>query len=409
ASNITSFTDATTNTSHNNLTTSYGSIFFHNAVNLTIKLMSLSDSSATTTGCAEFSATCTLITPGNNVVNITNTSDSSSINLGMFYDSSQEDRIALINVSRYNITASGWESRSRTNISSSEQSIRLDGINSFPFITHGVVNYSSISPTLVVNLISPNSSVTLCGGDFSSCQLNMTCQYNCTGGGTCSDINIFAEFRNNSVDLFKNISGSALDQLRLNGSETNPHSVSNLASGSTANTSFIIRSNLAGSNNTIRCGGDSSNAGQSIGELWVNISVNAFIDTSINISDIPFGNVNPTTENNPSLSNPANLINTQNSNTLIDIYTNATNLTSGSNRIAFLNLSIATGNTPTASTPLNESGYLNGTGANQGYIENMTINSSVQLFWFLDVETGQTAGIYNGSSVIHSVEDGVAP
>src|SRR3989338_5372631 len=119
--------------------------------------MSLSDSSATATGCAiAFDGTCTLVTPNKNVVNITNTSDSSTINLGMFYSSNQD--IARINVSRYNRTASGWESRSRTNISSSEQSIRLDGITDFVLITHGVVAYTGAGNIRLVN--TSNACVT---------------------------------------------------------------------------------------------------------------------------------------------------------------------------------------------------------------------------------------------------------
>ena len=143
--------------------------------------------------------------------------------------------------------------------------------------------------------------------------------------------------------------------------------------------------------------------------LGSSATVHAFVENSMNVSSIPFGTLDPATQNNPSLSNPANLTNTANSNTAVDIYMNATNLTSGSNRIAFLNLSIATGNTPTASTPLNESGYINGSSANQGYIENLSRNSSINLFWFLDVEPGQAGGTYNGSLVIRAVANDEAP
>ena len=46
------------------------SIFFDNAINVSIKTMNLTDAGATTTGCSGFSGICTLITKDNNVVNI---------------------------------------------------------------------------------------------------------------------------------------------------------------------------------------------------------------------------------------------------------------------------------------------------------------------------------------------------
>ena len=144
-------------------------------------------------------------------------------------------------------------------------------------------------------------------------------------------------------------------------------------------------------------------------QLGSSVTVNSFVDTSMNISDLPFGNQDPNTQDANCTCNPSNYTNTANSNTAIDVYFNNTNMTSGANVISYINLSVATGNTPTQSRAFNGSSYINQSAVNSGYIENLTRDNSTQLFWFLDIPAGQTAGLYNGTVVIKGVQDGVAP
>jgi len=140
------------------------------------------------------------------------------------------------------------------------------------------------------------------------------------------------------------------------------------------------------------------------------LTVNSFVDTSINVSSITFGPgpVDPNTSLAPADSS-INLTNTANSNTVVDVYLNNTNMTNGSNYILYNYTSVNTVNNNATITRLNGSTYINGTSANSGFVENLGIGSSQVLWFWQDVPAGQAAGSYSETINIRSVKDGEAP
>ena len=139
-SNVTTLVGST----YNNFTTSYGTIFFDSAINVSIKLMNLSDSGATATGCDSTAfSVCTLITNNNNLVNITNNSATATISLGMFYNSTLA--ASQMNLSKYNSTSAGWVNLSINSIDTQNYSVLLNNIVSFS--TYGIVAFTPVSTT----------------------------------------------------------------------------------------------------------------------------------------------------------------------------------------------------------------------------------------------------------------------
>lgn len=139
--NITSDSNVSTKNSDgtfNNFTTDYGTIFFHAATNVSLKLMNRTDSGAAATGCTGFSGTCTLVTVGDNVVNITNTSASAVIDLGLYHDSTAAS--SSIYVARY---SGGWSQVGQTVVSTT--TVRYDSITSFS--TFAAVSFLATSQT----------------------------------------------------------------------------------------------------------------------------------------------------------------------------------------------------------------------------------------------------------------------
>jgi len=131
---------------YNNFTTSYGTIFFDNAINVTVKLMNLSDSSASSTGCSGFTGTCTLLTLSNNLVNISNASATGTIILGMFYNTSTSPTSSNVYIGKYVTANSGWQQVGQTAVDTTNGTVRYGAITSFS--TFGIVNFvaSSSSP-----------------------------------------------------------------------------------------------------------------------------------------------------------------------------------------------------------------------------------------------------------------------
>ena len=145
--NITNGSNVTTlvSSTYNNFTTSYGTIFFDNARNVSIKLMNLSDSGASSTGCSIFTGTCTLLTLSNNLVNISNASATGTIILGMYYDTSTSPTSSNVYIGKYVTANSGWNQVGQTAVDTANGTVRYGAITSFS--TFGIVNFvASSSP-----------------------------------------------------------------------------------------------------------------------------------------------------------------------------------------------------------------------------------------------------------------------
>jgi hypothetical protein len=135
----------------------------------------------------------------------------------------------------------------------------------------------------------------------------------------------------------------------------------------------------------------------------------AFVDTSISVSTLSFGSLDPGTSNNAAAENPLVLTNTANSNTAVDVYLNNTNMTAGLYNMPYYNLSVLTTNNPATSTNLNGSTWINSTSANTGFVENLAVSASTNLYFWHDVPLGQQAGSYTATVTIRSVANGDAP
>ncbi len=137
-------------------------------------------------------------------------------------------------------------------------------------------------------------------------------------------------------------------------------------------------------------------------------TVNVYVDTSLSSASIAFGNLDPGTTDSAATGNPLTLTNTANSNTAIDTYLQATNLTKSGAFIGVGNLSVAK-TAGGAKTPLVSSGYLTGAGPNAGYYENTSVSGTADFYFFLSIPTGQAAGAYSGTVTMKSVADGNTP
>jgi len=145
--NITNYSNVTTlvGSTYSNFTTSYGTIFFDNAINVTVKLMNLSDSGASSTGCGSvFTGTCTLLTLSNNIVNISNASATGTIILGMFYNTSTSPTSSNVYIGKYVTANSGWNQVGQTAVDTANGTVRYGAITSFS--TFGIVNFVAAPP-----------------------------------------------------------------------------------------------------------------------------------------------------------------------------------------------------------------------------------------------------------------------
>ncbi len=144
-------------------------------------------------------------------------------------------------------------------------------------------------------------------------------------------------------------------------------------------------------------------------DLSTSLTVNAFVDTSIDKATLTFGSLDPGTTDNAASNNPVTLTNTANSNTAVDIYMNNSNMTYSSYFINATNLSVWTANSAAVSVNFTGYTYLNGSSANQGFYENLAVSTGQAFYFWHDVPAGQTAGAYTSTVRIHSVADGQAP
>ncbi len=133
------------------------------------------------------------------------------------------------------------------------------------------------------------------------------------------------------------------------------------------------------------------------------------VDTTIAASTLSFGSVDPGVTKSPAAENPVQLNNTANSNTVIDVYLNNTNMTSGGNSILYNYTSVNTVSNNSSITRLNGSIYINGTSANTGFVENLGISSNQILYFWQDVPNGQAPGVYTQTINIRSMQGGIAP
>ena len=144
--------------------------------------------------------------------------------------------------------------------------------------------------------------------------------------------------------------------------------------------------------------------------LSASLTVNTYVDTTINQTTLSFGSLDPVTSNNAATENPVGLTNTANSNTAVDIYLNNSNMTSGGNFIPYYNLSLAVTNNAAGSTNFNYTTYLNKSdAADNGFYENLATSSTASFFFWHDVPAGQAAGAYTAVVLVHSVATGQAP
>jgi hypothetical protein len=84
-------------------------------------------------------------------------------------------------------------------------------------------------------------------------------------------------------------------------------------------------------------------------------------------------------------------------------------MTFTSYRINATNLSVWTTNTVLSGANFTGFTYLNGSGANNGFYENLAVSTGQAFYFWHDVPAGQAAGAYAAVVQIHSVANGQAP
>ncbi len=123
-----------------NIITNFGYYKIDNATNVTIKAMNLSSSGMDETTCDEdeIYANCTLLTNSSNVINITNTSATASLNLTMYFNISEySDNATQISIGRN--TGLGWINVGQSNIELVSGRIDYSPITTFS--TFGVLRF----------------------------------------------------------------------------------------------------------------------------------------------------------------------------------------------------------------------------------------------------------------------------
>lgn len=136
------------------------------------------------------------------------------------------------------------------------------------------------------------------------------------------------------------------------------------------------------------------------------VTVNSFVDTSIDLAAIAFGSLDPGTTANKCIDDPMNITNTPNSNTPVDIYFKGVDLT-GAGTILIGNVSVSKTDGG-AKTNLSGS-FIDGAGPDQGYVEDLAVSGTQAIWYYLNVPSGQTAGAYTGNVTITSVATGETP
>jgi len=141
-----------------NISTGFGNYIIDNARNVTIKSMNLTNSGASTTGCANTTSfsSCTLITNNSNVINITNVTGIGSVNLTMYFDAvlTSAANSNMINISRY-VSGSGWRSVGQSFANTTIGVISLSQITSFS--TFGVVKFTAATAAVATTMTSASN------------------------------------------------------------------------------------------------------------------------------------------------------------------------------------------------------------------------------------------------------------
>ena len=172
-SNVTTLVDST----YNNFTTDFGSIFFDKAINVSMKVTNYTNAGLTTTGCTGFTGTCTLISLSNYIVNITNMSGTASMNLGIFYDITSNPANSIFAMAKYN--GSGWQEVGQTTIDTSNGSIRVDSLTSFSHF--GIARFTQ--PSTPPSSDTPDNKGPLVPKKQAGCQSDDEC----SSSQYCSD------------------------------------------------------------------------------------------------------------------------------------------------------------------------------------------------------------------------------
>jgi hypothetical protein len=145
---------------YTNFTTSYGTITFHEAINVSIKTMSNDSAGVNASGCGTSGySTCTIASSSNNVINLTNNSASGIITLGAYYDTNYSS--SDIYISKYNSSAGGWVLLNQSSINASTGLVTYENITSFSYFAPVRFVASSSTTTTPSSSESSQSSITL--------------------------------------------------------------------------------------------------------------------------------------------------------------------------------------------------------------------------------------------------------
>jgi len=157
-SNVTTLVGST----YNNFTSENLTIFFHNAINVSIKFMTNNSAGAVNSLCSSSDPeSCNLVNFNgfNTILNISNTSGSATIDLGIYFNVSEfNDTIerTTVKIGKYN---NGWLEVGRTVYDGTIGSVRLDGITSFSLF--GAVAFKTKPNPVSTDASSSSSSTTV--------------------------------------------------------------------------------------------------------------------------------------------------------------------------------------------------------------------------------------------------------
>ncbi len=124
SANITSLVGST----YHNFSNENSSIFFHNAINISIRILSNTSAGVPSVACTY--SGCRTITGGNSVINITNDSGSAPLTMGVYYNLSATSALQRT-ILMANHNGSDWLIFGQSAIDTSLGSVRYDGISSF--------------------------------------------------------------------------------------------------------------------------------------------------------------------------------------------------------------------------------------------------------------------------------------
>lgn len=138
-----------------NITTLYGNYILTNTSDVLVKAMNLTSSGASASGCSGSVALCTLVSIGNYVVNVTNTSSIANINITLPYDKNIVVDTTNINLGNWNST--GWYSFGREAIDTTEglvTQVYNFASESYSYLTLGIMSQGGVCPDISPAYIS---------------------------------------------------------------------------------------------------------------------------------------------------------------------------------------------------------------------------------------------------------------